>query len=471
MGRINNLPVPIPPKKRSRRDRAADAGLADVVSAFESETADVLMRTSPRHERVILYVLILMMVIAVSLSAVVKLDRVVTGNGLILSAGGALYVSPLNAGVVRDVHVRVGDVVRAGQVLASLDPTLTQADVTQLQQKLDSDAATIERLEAEHNGTLYRPTRKTSFSEVQSAIWAQRQAEYKSTLATLDAQIGNAKAVITQYKRDAEQYTKRMKLATDVQGMYEPLLKKGYVSRQQYIGAKDSREEISRLLGEAQNQISAQEQTAEAAHGQRGSFMQKWRADAGAQLVLVRDEYNSTKENLEKAKKMLELSTLTSPSDAIVLKIGKVSVGSVAQTTIFSDPGSAGALFTLVPLDSPLEAETRIPASDVGFIRVGDKVSIKLDAYMFIRHGTATGKVKNISEGSFTLDDNNLSVPPYFKVRVGITDAKLRNVPTDFRLIPGMTLSGDILVGSRTILSYLLEGALQAGSEAMREAQ
>jgi hypothetical protein len=77
--------------------------------------------------------------------------------------------------------------------------------------------------------------------------------------------------------------------------------------------------------------------------------------------------------------------------------------------------------------------------------------------------------VTSISEGSFTTDENNLSVEPYFKVRVAIKEVKLRNVPKDFRLVPGMTLVGDIMVGSRTILSYLVEGGLRTGSEAMRE--
>ena len=162
---------------------------------------------------------------------------------------------------------------------------------------------------------------------------------------------------------------------------------------------------------------------------------------------------------------------LTSPAEAIVVKVGKISTGSVAQTTNFSDPSSAGALFTLAPVDAALEAQVRVPAQDVGFIRVGDRVNLKVDAYSFVRHGLAHGTVKSVSEASFTTDENNQPVPTYFKVVVAITEVKLRGVPDDFRLIPGMTVSGDVLVGSRTILSYLTEGAMRTGSEAMREAE
>jgi multidrug resistance efflux pump len=128
-------------------------------------------------------------------------------------------------------------------------------------------------------------------------------------------------------------------------------------------------------------------------------------------------------------------------------------------------------LFTLVPLDAPVEVDMRIDASEIGFVKKGDPVQIKLDAYRFMQHGTARGTIANISEGSFTVNDDNQVVQPFVRVRVRIVEAKLVGVPKDFRLLPGMTLQGDILVGRRTILSYLVEGALRTGSEAMREPQ
>jgi multidrug efflux pump subunit AcrA (membrane-fusion protein) len=155
--------------------------------------------------------------------------------------------------------------------------------------------------------------------------------------------------------------------------------------------------------------------------------------------------------------------------DAVVLKVGKASAGSIAGSGSQASGIGQDPLFTLVPLNASVEADVRVPAEDIGFIRVADPVQIKLDAYRFLQHGTAKGNIKSISEGSFTVDDNNQPTQPYFKVRVAITNGNLRDVPTGFRLIPGMTLVGDILVGHRTILSYLVEGGLRTGSEAMRE--
>ena len=257
-------------------------------------------------------------------------------------------------------------------------------------------------------------------------------------------------------------------MAMDVEKLYQPLLEKGYVSKLQAMQAADERTERARLLEDAQHQIASTRETIDSLKAQRESFIQKWHSDTGTELATVRDELDVTRQNLEKAQKLSDLSSLDAPADAVVLKVGKVSSGSVAgggaQGASGQDP-----LFTLVPLDAPQEADVNVDARNIGFIKAGDPVQLKLDAYRFMQHGTAKGVIRTISEGSFTTDENNVPVPPYFKVRVKITDTHLRNVPADFRLIPGMTLSGDIMVGRRTILSYLVEGGLRTGSEAMRE--
>src|SRR3984957_11999509 len=408
-----------------------------------------------------------MVVLALGLMAVVKLDRVVTGMGRVVTAAGSLYVSPFDAGIVREVRVKAGDVVKTGQVLATLDPTFTHADLLQLQQKQGSDEAAVARMEAELAGRPYTFSPTDPYQSLQGGIWQKRQAQYRYDLADFDARIHSSESQVAQYQSDAQEYTKRLKLANDVENVYEPLLEKGYVSKLQVMQATDGRTEMGRLLADAQNQMSSLRQTLASLKAQRESYIQKWNSDTGTELVTVRNDLDVTRQNLQKAQKLSDLSSLNSPADAVVLKVGKVSSGSVAGSgaqTIGQDP-----LFTLVPLDAPVEADVNVSARDIGFIKIGDPVQLKLDAYRFMQHGTAKGVIKTISEGSFTTDDNNTPVEPYFKVRVTIKEVHLRNVPPDFRLIPGMTLAGDIMVGRRTILSYLVEGGLRTGSEAMRE--
>jgi len=444
--------------------------LGELLGAFESETATVILRTSPGIERMTLYLLLVFIVLALILAGVVKLDRVVTGQGRMVPVNGEIYISAFDTGIVRQVLVKAGDIVKKGQPLAKLDPTFTQADVTQLQQKRASDEAQIARCQAELNGQPYVYSPGNSYRALQGGLYDKRQAQYRADIANYDSQIRSSEALMAQYTSDVNEYTKRLKIAQDVEANYRSLVAKGYISELQLTQAIDARTEMERLLGDARNLVESNRETAASLRAQRDSYVEKRHSETTTELVTARNDLDSTRELLAKALKMRELASLDSPADAIVIKVGKVSAGSIAagggQATVTptNDP-----LFTLMPLEGELLAQINVPAEDVGFVRIGDPVTVKLDAYNYILHGTASGRVKTVSENSFTLDDNNQPAPPFFRVAAVISAMNLRNVPNDARIVPGMTLTGDIVVGHRTILSYLTEGALRTGSEAMRE--
>ena len=273
-----------------------------------------------------------------------------------------------------------------------------------------------------------------------------------------------------QYKSDVVQYTERLKLAGEVVNVYEPLLAQGYVSKLQLMSASDNHTEMMRLLADARQQVDANFQTLSALKAQKEAYIQKWHSDVGTQLVTDSNDLDATRQLLAKAQRLRDLVTLDSPEDALVVKVGKLSPGSVYSGG-GTDASSAGTdpLFTLMPVNAPLFADVYVLSSDVGFVRVGQEVRLKLDAYRYLEYGVAKGAVQSISENSFTLDDNNQPTAPYFKVHVKITNTKLRGVPKTFRLLPGDTFTGDVMVGQRTIMSYLVEGILKTTEEAMRE--
>jgi membrane fusion protein, hemolysin D len=444
--------------------------VGDVVGAFESETAEVFLVTAPVREHTTLYVLVGLLTLSVVLACVVKLDIVVSGTGRIAPVKGELYVSPYNSGLVKKVNVKPGDFVKKGQALATLDPTFTQADLLQLQEHLSSDEAVVARERAEFTGVVPVFSDKDPYQKLQAGIWRKRHDDYQANLKNFDGQIYSSEALVEQYKSDVLQYTQRLKLAGEVENVYQPLLTQGYVSKLQLLTATDNRTEMARLLEDARNLVVSNSQTMAALKAQKEAYVQQWHTDTGTQLVTDSNDLDSTRQLLDKAQKLRDLVSLDSPEDAIVVKVGKLSPGSVYSgggsdaVTPGTDP-----LFTLMPVNVTLFADVWVASQDVGFVKAGHEVRMKLDAYRFLEYGVAKGVVKTISENSFTVDDNNQPVAPYFKVHVAITEVKLRGVPQHFRLLPGDTLTGDVMVGKRTIMSYLLDGIRRTTSEAMRE--
>jgi len=438
--------------------------LAGPISAFESETQAVLVKTSPYSEHGVLHALVAFIVLSIVLMSVVKLDRVVASGGKLIPTQGTIFVQPFDRAIVRQIKVHTGDIVKKGQVLADLDPTFAQADVKQLQDHFGASSALVARLEAELAGKPYEGG-STAPEQLQESIWHQRQAELQQTLADFDARIRSDESTITRSQQDLQAYTRRLDYAKQYTAMQETLEKDGNTSKVKVLSAHDAEAEANRQVTESRNILAAAEHELDALRAQRGVAVGKWRDDIGTQLVTARDEMNQTQQSLAKASRISDLVSLRAPEDAVVLDIGSASTGSVVDSLGVGKP-----LFTLVPLGGPVEAEIDISTQDIGFVKVGDPVRVKLDAYAYIYHGTAKGVITTISDGAFT-EENNQVRAPFFKARVRLDEVALRNVPDNFRLIPGMTLQGDVLIGHRTILSYLISGGLRTSSEAMREPQ
>ena len=144
----------------------------------------------------------------------------------------------------------------------------------------------------------------------------------------------------------------------------------------------------------------------------------------------------------------------------MVLDVATRSVGSIVR--------EAEPLVTLVPLDVPQDIEIEIEPKDVGSIRPGDPVRIKVEALPFQRHGTIDGEVRMISSDAFQKNVGG-QARPVFRGRVRIVNVSLRDVPPDFRLIPGMTVQAEIRVGERRVISYFLYPVLRVFDEGLRE--
>lgn len=451
--------------------RRAGGAVGEVIGAFESDTVAVFVRTAPVNEHITLYIFSALLIVAVIFTMYVRLDRIVTSQeGWVLPSAGAIYLSPFDMGIVKELHVKVGDVVKKGQSLATLDPTFTQADLDQLREHMNSDVAQTTREKAELAHKPYVYDRTDRFQSIQGDLWKQRQGQFNSTVDNYEGQIKSAEAQLAQAKSDVEKYTLRLKIANDVNNIYKPLVDKGYASNLQLLQANDSATEINRLLNDAASQVSQYSETAAALKAQLAAFIKQWDAATSTQLVADENDLEVTQDSLTKAQKMRDLVSLDAPEDGIVTQVGQVSKGSVQGGATGSSANLQQApLITLMPLHAPLMVELDISTQDVGFIRVGDPTTLKIDAFPYIRFGVVKGHVKSISEASYGTDINGTPELPFFKVMVDVTEYHLRNVPKDYRLVPGMSLTGDIAVGDRTLWSYITEGAMRTALEAMRE--
>lgn len=436
------------------------------IRRFQSEIAEVREAPEPMTLRVTTWVTAGVILVCIAFAAVARVDRVVTSDrGKIVPAQGTILFQALDNSLIRTLDVREGDRVHKGQLLATLDPTFAEADVDQLQRQLSSLDAQIARATAEQRGEVYAPPltepAKDQYALLQKNLFDQRASQFKAQMASFNQKIAQTQATIQRLRGNEARYKEREKISRQIEGMRQTLVEKQAGSLLNLMMASDSRLEMLRTMEEGQNSlVEAQHQIA-SLQADRDAFVQQWMSTSSQDLVTAQGTRDTVLAQLAKAYRHKDLVKLIAPEDAIVLTRAKVSVGAVLK--------EGETLITIVPENAPIEAELNISAREVGFVRANDEVSLKVDAFPFTEHGLARGKLSWVSEGAFSLDDDGKPVEPYYKARVSIKDMRFTRVPTTFRLIPGMTLSGDIHIGDRSVLGYLVSGATRNLNEAMRE--
>jgi HlyD family secretion protein len=445
-----------------RRSAPSDA----LIRIFQSEGAELREDPEPAQLRFTLHTLAALFVALLAVTVFFHMDRVVTSNfGQIVTTEPTIVQQALDPSIIKSLDVQEGQRVSRGQLLATLDPTFAAADVSAAKSQIASLEAQIARAEAELDRRDFNPPLGTApesaYLALQKAYFDQRKGQFDAQLLAYNEQIAQNKATIRKLKDDLDHYDDRVKISREIENMRASLAAAQVGSRLNLLTATDQRVEILRTEDFDRNALVEAEHQLASTTANRDAFVQQWFGQASQELVTARSTLDTTQQQLTKATKHQDLVRLEAPEEAVVLKLAKLSVGSVLKE---ADP-----FITLAPLRSPVEAEVHIAARDVGFVRAGDSATLKLDPFNFVEHGTASGRVRWISEGAFLQDDNGNPVDPYYKARIALTKVELSGVPDSFRLVPGMTLTADINVGARSVFMYLVSGVVRGVSEAMRE--
>lgn len=448
--------------RRQPRPSAAERAADQAINDFQSETAEITGAPEPTVARLTLIVFAGMLVLAIGLAATLPIERIVAARGRIIPQSPTIVVQPLEPSIIRSILVREGQTVRKDQVLATLDATFSSADATQIERQSASLTAEIGRLEAELSGQPFAPAGSDAYDQLQQAIWKHRQAELTAGLANFDQRIQATLTKIARSESDSKHLRRRLGLVSEIEGMRTTLQQREVGSKLSTLIASDSRVEVARNLAASEGSERTANHELAALRAEREVFVQQWRARVAEELVARKVALDRAREELAKASRRRDLVELRAIDDAVVLQVADVSVGAVVQ--------SGQRIVTLVPHNAELQVEADVAASDQGFIKPGDPVKIKFDAFRYLQHGTASGRVRTISGDSFTRREDDVPVrQPFYRTYVDLDAVALRDVPADFHLVPGMPLTAEIIVGSRTILSYFVEGTLKSLDEGMRE--
>lgn len=437
--------------------------------AFQPDAVEVDARRLPFMARFALYAMFSVLVLALVWASIAKLDKMITTRGKLVTRERPMVVQPLDTAVIRSIEVSVGERVKQGQLLATLDPTFVHSDIKQLQVTKASLEAKIQRLQAEVAGKAMNTNQGFigAMLQLQISLWQQRDAQHRANLQMLKQKLSQLQASLQSNLQDQQSTADLHTNATAIETMYRVLFEQDQGSRLNWLTAqKDSLRLVAQMdsLRGREQEIYRAIETAET---EMQVYISGRESEITQELVIAVRQLEELQQQLHKAQHRSALVELTAAQDGVVLEVAKLSKGSVVK--------AAEPLITLVPLSNALMAEVDIKARDIGRIHVGQKVRIKLDAWPFQRYGTLQGKVAVISADAFV--GNNGAVDGdavsngqmVYRARIEITDTHLRYVPENFSLIPGLTLGAEINVGTRRAIRYLFDPLVRVLDETMRE--
>jgi hemolysin D len=452
-------------RRRGRLFRAASRQ-PRLIAEFQSDAIEVEQRSPPRFTRLTLYCVLALILAAVTWASVSQVDMIVTAQGKLITMRPNLVVQPLETSVIREIHVRAGDRVNRGDLLATLDPTFSQADHDQLRNRVGAFDASIARLRAELASSDYVAANLGDADAVlQRNMFLQRKSAREAQMQNFDAQIASAQANLATAKNEEAVLVQRLDNMRAIESMRSTLMDKEVGSKLNFLLSRDARLDVESNLARVRGNIADYAHRVDKANADQKVFAEDFRRTAFQDLVETLSKRDSASEELKKVELRRQLIVLRAPADAIVLEVASRTIGSVVR--------EAETLFVLVPRDVALQAEVNVEGRDVGQISLGQPVRIKFEPFPFQKYGTGTGSVRVISQDSFAPDPKSeaarRTIVPYYRVLVDLSDVKLRLPGDRVQLISGMAVTAEMKVGQRSVISYFLYPLLRGLDEAIRE--
>ena len=430
-----------------------------------------LQHTAPHPQgRKVLWALLGLLAFLLIWALVGRLDIVAVADGKLIPTTYLKIVQPSEAGIVKEILVREGEMVSAGQVLMRMDELITNADLDAIKNDYVRKQLQLVRIDAELAGAPFQPDIQAPVSLLRE-VGAQYQANRDALAATLAeerSRLVKAQQELAAARQQKERLEAVLPHYRKQDKAYEKLVSEGFAGS--LMGSDKRRERIekeqelatqSHLIASAQASIDQSEKKLKQIEADYFRMLHAERNEAQAQFDKLAKEQ-------EKQQHRRELLELKAPQDGTIKDLATHTSGTVVQ------PGTV--LASLVPREEKLKAEVWVSNEDIGFVRPGQPVKLKFSAYTFQKYGMGHGTVEHVSADAQSEEearDKGLQGagqrPLRYKALVTLKENALETDGVRYPLTVGMQTTAEILLGDRTVMEYLLSPVKKAWHEAGRE--
>jgi len=413
----------------------------------------------------VVWLITLLLIVALAWSYFGRIDIVAVANGKISTEGSTKIIQPAISGVVTNINVHEGQRVKKGETLLALDKTTAEKDVATANQSLS--AARVERDilrrlavggntdEIINNADLPDEVKAMlrQFAGSQTALSAARQQAASGMISNYQQQLQFNQQAKNQLETNAQNLKNRKaeieKQLPNANPVDKLRLQNELTGIDQRITSADSA-----VLGQNQQLLQSQSALTQA-QNQSQTQNAETNSAFSNQIITAEKRIIELENNLVKAKQILAQTTVTAPVDGTVLSLTVKTIGGVVN--------AGQQLAQIVPEKVPLYVDAALDNQDIGFVKPGQRVVVKVATYPFQRYGYLEGTVENISPDAIQDDKKGL----IYKAKIKLNDDK-SSKQNQLKLLPGMNISAEITTGQRRIIELFLDPLMTKADESLK---
>mgnify|MGYP000252022914 CR=1 FL=1 len=403
-----------------------------------------------------------------------RLDIVAVADGKLVPSTYLKIVQPAEQGIVKEILVKEGEAVKAGQVLIRMDPVLTGADVRSIETEYRNKRIALRRIDAQMTGAAF-----TRGKEDPADLYLQVETQYRANVQAYSNALAQEKSVLDKARHDLSgaQATKTkleqvLPHYLDQEKAFEKLAKDGFAGRIMFTDKQRERIEREQDLRTQESTIKSNQALIEQSERRIAQITADYRRTLQTERIDAAAQAEKARQELAKHEHRFGLLELRAPQPGVVKDLATHTAGTVAS------PGTI--LMTLVPENDDMLAEVWVSNQDVGFVRPGQDVKLKLVAFQFQKYGMLEGKVRQVSADATEAASANTrsdalggrdrpTGPLTYRALVELKSQTLDSDKERYRVASGMQVAGEVHLGTRSILEYLLSPLQKAWHESGRE--
>jgi len=398
------------------------------------------------------------------------LDKGVPLSGTVAKESNRKAIQHQTGGIVKEILVKDGDIVKAGQVLVRMNGIMAKSNFDTSNVQYLTARANEARLIAERDGKKTitfasdleqhkNEPRIMELMSLQSQLLMSRQMSLQSELGSVDENIGGLKEQIKSLEESRESKKTQMGfLKEQLDGMRD-LAKEGYVARNRLLDLERTYAQLSGAVSEDIGNIGRARRQVLELQLRRLQRTQDYQKEVRTQLSDVEKEAEALSARMEGQKFEVDNVEVRAPVSGTVTALAVFTQGGVVQ------PGFK--MMEIVPTEDPLVVEGNLAVNLVDKIHPGLKTELIFSAFNTNQTPHIEGEVEEIAADR-SLDERTGA--PYYKVRVRVTSAGQKKIATHHMNIrPGMPVELFVKTGERTMMSYLFKPLVDRAHSAMSE--